>query len=183
MKSPASFPATLFPSPDPSGVWLAVAFPLSRSPALALALALAGGAHTLASSPGFRVASFLPSPAQAGVAASLLRVVGGWSGVVAVFGGVPLPPGASPLANLAGVLTCYAGSGSVAHCAAVVSSAFDDGLGSPPALVPCRYLLRVFPAPLSRLHPSSEPEQVAARAAAVGCAACPAFSAAGFRWI
>lgn len=186
MKLPvSSLAGELVQGVDPRSAWLVVAFPLGgRSPSLPLAISLASGADKLVSVPGFCVAHFSPVPGAAGRAAALLSVVSGWRGVFAVFGGAPVPPGPSSLVNLAAVLSCFAAAdGAVGSCSALVPSVYREPGDDVAALVPCRFLLRVFPAPLSRLDPADPVSQVAALARVVGCAACPAFHAGDYRTI
>lgn len=175
--------------PDPASL-VAVLFPRSRAAwypaALALADAAARRVDVSAAGRVSHFAEFTRSPAQAAVAVSLLSLLSGSAGALVFAAGVPVGSAWGAVANIERVLRCYLGASSGdphAACWSVSVSLFRDGSPHPPAVFPCRHILRLFPSPLDRLLPVSEAAQVDARAVDAGCAWCPLFRSADFRWL
>ena len=175
--------------PDPASL-VSVLFPRSRAAWYPAAVALAAAASRLVEvSAGGRVslfAEFGRSPAQASAAVALLGLLSGASGVLVFAAGSPVGSAWGAVANVERVLRCYIGASAgdpLAACWSVSTSLFRCGSPHPPAVFPCRHVLRLFPAPLERLLPVSESSQVAARAVDAGCAWCPLFRPGAFRWL
>ena len=177
--------------PDPGGL-VAVLFPGTRFAGLPAAVALAGGADKCVRissphGPATFWVEFGRSPAQASVAAALLGLIGSRPGVVVFLGGRPVGQAWGAVQTAERVMRCYAGACTLpdprASCWSVSTSLFSDGAPHPPALFPCRHILRMVPSPLSRGLPVSEVDQVAARAVDAGCASCPLFDQTAFRFL
>jgi hypothetical protein len=168
------------------GALVSVLFPRSGSASYPAALAVAAGAERRVDvGVGRRaahLAEFGRSPGQASLAVALLGYVAAWRGCVVFASGRPVGSAYGVRENLERVLCCYIEAGAVpdreAHCLAVVLRPYGDAaplFAVDPVPVPCRHVLRVFPAVLDPLHPSSVTAQVMAKSVAAGCDFCPLF--------
>lgn len=171
-------------SPD---ALVSVLFPRSGSISYPAALAVASGAERRVDvGAGRRVAhlaEFGRSPGQASLAVALLGYVAAWRGCVVFAAGRPVGSAYGARENLERVLRCYIEAAAVpdraAHCVAVSLRPYGDAaplFAVNPVTIPCRHVLRVFPAVLDPLHPSPVAAQVLAKSVAAGCDFCPLFS-------
>lgn len=163
---------------------LTVVFTRSRSPSYPAALAVADRAERRVDAKHMgtqlHLAEFSRTPLQAGFAAALLAYLSDWRGVQVFASGRAVGRAWGAIENVERVLRCYAAAGvcddARAHCQSVETRLFEDGALHEPILFPCRHVLRVFPRPLSRLHPASYSDQILSRAVAAGCDLCPLFA-------
>lgn len=178
--STATAPFDLCPS---SEHLVAVLFIKSRSPSYPAALGVARGADSYkeaaSGSSTAHLAQFCSDPEQLSRAASLIRYVGEWKGAQIFISGRLANGKFGGASNIEQVLRCYAEACACqdprAHCMVVSDHLYiDDRRTHEPVQVPCKHILRLFPMPLSAYHPSSNTDQLHARAVEAGCEWCPA---------
>lgn len=162
-------------------------FMRSRSTSFQAALALASSAgKVLQVGDGVaHVAVFTPDASALAVA--LLSLVGQKAGTLVFVRGRPVGSAWGAVANVERVLRCYLTASACldhrAACHAVSTSLFSDGSTHPPAVFPCRHILRLMPAPLERLAPVTEPVQIDHLGQAYLHGLCPLFDPMAFRYI